>query len=132
LRFTAGKRNLLSLNSDSRPRHFRASSITGRMRRFFFVHQPQRLRRRRVGPHAQNAPLHHVGNFRRDIGDEFRRGHAECLQHEINPLVGVAGSARPRLGHAGAPLEFRVADGGADGVGVGIFVADDEDFAHAI
>ena len=31
---TAGKRNLLNLNRESRPRHFCSSSITGRMRRF--------------------------------------------------------------------------------------------------
>ena len=98
----------------------------------FFIHQPQRFRRRRVGTHAQDFPLHHVGNLRRNVGDEFWRGHAKGVQHEINPVVGVTTARGDGLGHAGAALEFRVADGGANRVRVGVAVADDKYFAHVV
>ena len=97
----------------------------------FFIHQPQRLRRRRVGPHAQNPPLHHVGNLRRNIGDKFRRGHAKGVQHKINPVVRVAAARGDGFRHAGAALEFRVTDGGTNGVRVGVPMADDQNFTHA-
>jgi hypothetical protein len=97
----------------------------------FFVHHAQRFGGGRVRPHTQDAALHHVGNLRRNVGDKFRRGHAERFQHKINPVVRVAAARGHRFLHAREPLEFRVTDGGTDRVSVGVAVADDKNFAHA-
>lgn len=84
------------------------------------------------GRNAHHVAGHHVADLRRDIRHETRRGHAEGLEHEVDAVVGVAAARGHGVGQAGAALEFRVADGRADGVGVGIAMADDEDFTHAV
>ena len=94
------------------------------------VHQAQRGGGGRVRLHAKNFGLHYIAHLGRNIGNEARRGHAESFQHKINALVGVAAARGHGFRHAGAPLEFRIADGRADRVRVRIAVADDKNFAH--
>ena len=127
-----GKKEFAQLEEREQAAAFVRGVHHGQDAEIFFVHQPQRLRRRGVGPHAQDFPLHHVGDFRRDVRDEFRRGHAERFQHEINAVIRVAAARGDGFRQTGAALEFRVADGGTDGVRVGIPMADDEDFTHAM
>ena len=109
----------------------RASSITGRMRRFFSSISRSASAAVESGRTLKMRRCITSEIFGRNVGDEFRRGHAKRVQHKINPVIGVAAARRHGLGHAGAALEFRVADGGANRVGVRVPMADDKNFTHA-
>ena len=90
-----------------------------------FVHEGQGFGGGRIRPDALDLGLHDVADLGRYVRDEAWRRHAEGLQHEIDAVVGVTAASRDGRGHAGAPFEFGVADGGTDRVGVRIAMADD-------
>ena len=97
-----------------------------------FVHQPERLRRGAIRCDAEHFGLHHVAHLGRNISHKARRWHAKSMQHEIDAVVRVAASRGHSLGHARAPLELRVANGGADRVRIRVAVADYQYFAHIV
>ena len=131
-RLAVGKRNLLSLNKESSPQQRWLASSTGRMRMLRSSIRPERLRGGAIRRHAQHADCITSRTFGRNIGHELGRRHAKGFQHEIDPVVRVAAARRHGFGHARAPLELRVADGGTNGVRVGIAMADDQYFTHVV
>jgi hypothetical protein len=90
----------------------------------------ERLGDGRVRGHTDDLGLHDIADLRGHIGDETRGGSLKCAQDEIDALIGVAAPCRDRLGHPGAPFEFRIANRRTDRVGVGISMANHQDFVH--
>ena len=90
------------------------------------VDELQRIVNRRVRAHGNDARLHDIGDARREVVDERGRLDAEFFEDEIDALIRVAGARGEDVRVAGEALELCVADGRADGIHVGIFVADDD------
>jgi hypothetical protein len=92
----------------------------------FLIDQLEGVIDRRIGTNGDDVRLHHVADARREIVDQHRRLDAKFLQHEIDALVGMARTCGEGVRITGETLQFRVSKRGADGIHVGIPVADDD------
>ena len=83
-----------------------------------------------VGVDADDIRLHHIVDARGEVVDEHGRLRGEFTKDEINARVRLAAAGGDDIFPARQPFEFRVAECCADGIHVGILVADD-DSLHA-
>ena len=72
----------------------------------------------------------HVGNRRFDGFEQLRRRHTELVEHIFGLAVDLARTAGHMLLTREPMLEISVADRGADRVGIGIFMTDDNRRFH--
>ena len=91
-----------------------------------FLEQMDGIISRRVGLDANHVAFHHIAHAIREIADEHRRLDPELVQHEIDPLVCIAGPGRNDIGSAGDPLEMRVSHGRTNRIHIRVLVADDD------
>ena len=91
-----------------------------------FADAGQGLIDRFVATRADHIVFHHVPDPWLHAGDKKRGVESELLQGKINPRVGVATTGGQDVFRARCSLELCVANGGANGVHVGILVADYE------
>ncbi len=89
------------------------------------IHHPERIGDGGGGRHANHLRDHDITDLGRDIRHKSRRRHAESLEHEVDAVVGVAAARRDGAGQTGTSLEFCIAEGRADRVGIGIPVSND-------
>ena len=77
---------------------------------------------------AGHLAVIHITNFGVHVRAHARRFDAELFQHELGLLVHFAGAAGLADQITGLVFQLCIGDGGADGVGVRVAVADDHDF----
>jgi hypothetical protein len=84
-----------------------------------------------LGSDANHFPIHHILDTRPDARHEQRCVEAEFGERIINPLVGVATAGSAHILCACRLLEFRITNGGTNGIHVRVFVTNYE-CLHAI
>ena len=89
------------------------------------VEQVERLGARGPGVHRDDVAHHQVTHARRNVAEKKRQRLAETGEDGINAGVRVAAAGGDMAALAAHLLVGGVGDGRADGVGIGVLVADD-------
>src|SRR5699024_4066905 len=78
--------------------------------------------------HPFHLAVIHVADLGVDVGAHPGRLHPELLQDKLGLLVHLAGAAGLADQVAGPVFQLRIGDGGTDGIGIRVAVADDHHF----